>query len=70
MIVCWFENRFGLQDPTTISYMLQLIKDSVVIAHVAMGTLKLLQAALSAPLLFPHPQVLIPILFCPTMLWC
>lgn len=42
MIVCWFENRFGLQDPTTISYMLQLIKDSVVIAHVAMGTLKLL----------------------------
>lgn len=42
MIICWFENRFGLQEPTTASYRLQLIEDSVVIARVEMGTLKLL----------------------------
>lgn len=39
MIICLFENGFGLQDPTTTSYRLQLIEDSVVIAHIPMGTL-------------------------------
>ena len=42
VMICWFENRSGLQDPTTTSYRLQVIEDSVVIAHGAMGTLKLL----------------------------
>lgn len=52
------ENRLGLQDPTTASYRLQLIEDSVVFAHVAMGTLKLLSPPLScfAPMgAHPYP---------------